>query len=1270
MTLTTRILLFLCFAVFIFKSSSVQAQTISLQKRTTLIWDTMPQVITEGQRSFKLMGFKGCTYADLGTYFVPQYYAYLKLHTSKAIKQVQILNPVYEPCTSIEQNTYELFKTQLGSDINVDFSETTEKKRKGLSLQFVPLRLVDGVLQKLISFELEAITTDLAQVSVKTPRVYATNSVLATGTWYKLGLTKTGVYKIDYAQLQAMGVDPSTINPNNIRIFGNGGGQLPYQNSVPRPDDLMENAIYVNGSADGQFNTDDYILFYGSQPDKISYNTTTKRFSHIKNLYSDTTYYFLNVDQGNGTRISQHPVYGSFDTVMTEYMRFDYHEKDLYNLIKSGREWYGDEYNITTSYNYNFYIPNRASGKNTSLRLSLLGRSVGQQPSFTISQDGVSISTITTGTITGDPDNAYAQAKEITLDVVSTNALFNVGITFNKPNANAVGWLNFLELNTPCSLSFSGPQFLFNNVINDDKYAQITLQNTSSVYMIWDVTDPGQIRYVNTFTPGVSSIDFISLSDTIRTYIAFSSTDFLIPNFEGEVENQNLHALSNLDYIVITPPDFASSAVDIANFHTQQDGFNSFVVTTKQIYNEFSSGAQDITAIKDFIKMLYDKAAADPLKMPKYVLLMGDGSYDARGILSRSGHFIPTYESLNSLEPAGGSYVSDDYIALLDDTESELVAEKVDISVGRLPVRTKEEADKMVAKVKYYYENRTQKPWRNYITVIGDDEDNNLHMAQANTLANIIDTTGHVFNVEKIFLDAYEQLSSAGGSRYPEVNEAINKRIEKGTLITSYTGHGGELGWAHERILGISDINAWTNKDNLTAMVTATCEFSRYDDPFRTSAGELVILNPDGGAIGLLTTTRLVYAAPNFQITQTFFNHAFDRDSEGHYPRLGDLSRLTKVYGPAATNTRNFTLLGDPAVRLAYPQYDVKTTLVTDTMKALAKVTVNGYVANFNGTKVSDYNGIIYPTVFDKKLQINSLNNDGDGVFSFKSRKNVLFNGKASVKNGDFEFSFVIPKDIIAGMDSGRISYYTTDNSIDGNGYYEKFLVGGYDSTAAEDKDGPKIDLYMNDESFVFGGITNNSPKIYALLEDENGINTTGSGIGHDIVAVLDNKVPEKLILNDYYESELDSYQKGKVIYPLNDLSQGKHTLKFKAWDVHNNSSEAYLEFLVAQDAELAIDHVLNYPNPFTTKTGFYFEHNLPGNTIDVVIQIMSVSGKVVKTLNSKVNTDGYRVGPIEWDGRDEYGDAIGKGVYIYRLKVIGPTGKTLEKIEKLVILQ
>jgi hypothetical protein len=512
----------------------------------------------------------------------------------------------------------------------------------------------------------------------------------------------------------------------------------------------------------------------------------------------------------------------------------------------------------------------------------------------------------------------------------------------------------------------------------------------------------------------------------------------------------------------------------------------------------------------------------------------------------------------------------------------------------------------------------------------------------------------------------------------------INNRVEKGTLVLNYTGHGGEVGLGHERFIEISQIQSWNNKNNLPLFITATCEFSRFDDPDRTSAGELCFLNPNGAAIALLTTVRLAFSNTNFTLNSKLYDFIFDTLPNGKMPSLGDVVRLTKVNSGVQFYFLNFHLLGDPALRLAYPQQSVYTSQINnkiitpttfDTLTALSKVTVKGFVGNKAGNKLSTFNGILYPTVFDKEQQITCLGNDPSSLlggtipFKFNIQKNIIYKGKVEVKNGDFTFSFIVPKDISYNFDIGKLSYYAHNGIIDANGYNKNFYVGGSSTTIAPDNAGPVVGLYLNDKKFVSGGTTNEEPNLYAEVADSSGINTVGTGIGHDITAILDENSSKPILLNDYYEADLNSYQKGKIKYPFDQLSEGNHRLSLKVWDVQNNSSIVYTDFVVAATAEMALTHVLNYPNPFTTKTKFFFENNQCCQTLKVNIQIFTISGKVVKTISQTLNNEGFRSDGIDWDGKDEFGDKLAKGVYVYKLSVTGPDSKKAEKIEKLVIL-
>ena len=537
-----------------------------------------------------------------------------------------------------------------------------------------------------------------------------------------------------------------------------------------------------------------------------------------------------------------------------------------------------------------------------------------------------------------------------------------------------------------------------------------------------------------------------------------------------------------------------------------------------------------------------------------------------------------------------------------------------------------------------------------------------------------------MFDITKVYLDAFKQESGAGGSRYPQANQAINNQVYNGTLIWNYSGHGGSNRLAEEVVIDQDIVNSWNNPSKLPLFITATCDFAPYDNPVVNSLGENILLRPNTGGIALLTTTRVVFSFSNRIINNNYLQFALQPDTTGSYRSLGESIKVAKNYtyqtsGDIANN-RKFTLLGDPALTLAYPTLKIRTTKVndipaaqTDTIRATEKVVIEGEVADQQGNLLPSFNGTVYPTIFDKVQTINTLANDPTSqVVGFQTQNTVLYKGKASVVNGRFVFTFKMPKDINYQYGNGKLSLYAENGSNDGNGIFSNFIVGGIGNNASNDNEGPVIKAFLNDEKFVNGGVTNENPILIVKLSDSSGINIAGTGIGHDLVATLDNDNRQYFVLNDFYEGELDSYQKGVVHFQLPTLASGTHSLKIKAWDVVNNSSEYILEFSVANNEELVLNHVLNYPNPFTTKTQFWFEHNRPGQNLHVKVQIFTVAGKVVKTIKQTINDAGNRSCEVEWDGRDEYGDKLGRGVYLYRLTVITPEGKKKERIEKLVV--
>ncbi|NTV82937.1 MAG: type IX secretion system sortase PorU, partial [Bacteroidales bacterium] len=622
------------------------------------------------------------------------------------------------------------------------------------------------------------------------------------------------------------------------------------------------------------------------------------------------------------------------------------------------------------------------------------------------------------------------------------------------------------------------------------------------------------------------------------------------------------------------------------------------------------------------------------------------------------------------------SIASDDYYGFLDGPGDNLL----DIGIGRFPVQTVEQATIAVDKIIHYATNSeiVMKDWRNVLCFVADDEDGNLHLRQAEEMADYVDTNYGVYNIDKIYVDAFPQASTPGGQRSPEVNLAINNRIDKGCLIMNYTGHGGEVGWGHERFLENSDINSWTNYDHMPIFITATCEFSRYDDPERTSAGEYAYLNPQGGAIAMFTTARATFGGSNFNLNTALFDYMFE-ENNGEYYRFGDLIRLAKNNGGVDGNDKKFILLGDPALHLAYPKSDIITTRINDedvsmqpdTLQALKKITIEGEVINSTWNGNIPFNGTVYPIVFDKPSQITTLGSDPTSYQNmFEIQNNILYKGKAQVTDGKFSFTFIVPKDIAYQYGFGKISYYAANDELDAHGFYDNIMVGGLDQSVEPDNAGPRIELFMNNPYFVFGGITDENPDMLAYVSDASGINTVGTGIGHDIVATLDGNTEKPIILNEFYESDLDSYTSGTIRYPIYGLEEGLHTLSLKVWDVFNNSTEASIEFTVVSSERFMISELGNYPNPFNDKTSFIFSHNQAEGELDVKLNIYNLNGQIVKTFETSIIPTGYRSQPIDWDGSADSGVPLAKGMYIYRVIVRNEQGQTDDLAGKLILIK
>lgn len=1112
---------------------------------------------------------------------------------------------------------------------------------------------------------------------------YASSSVLSSGQWYKISLKENGIYRIEYSRLKQLGL----ANPSNPRIYGNNTGQLSYYTNDPSPDDLKEIPLLLIKGSDGIFNEGDYLLFYAQGTIRWRYNYAGGRYDYFRHHYSDSAYYFLTSTPLPGKMIQpgqqvSDPV--NYSTSSSDALFC--HEVESENLIKSGREWYQPVSSIS-GLQVNPGFSALVAGEEISYRIRVAGRS--SIPSMFRFYEGPSLLESILVPEVNLLSTTGMYARDVLTEGSCTPSVESPSFElrfFNNGEQGARGWIDYIQLFARQLISFSGKttEFSDSRSIGPGRVTEYSLTSSRTGFSIWDITDPFNPEVMEYSSNG-NIKKFKARTDSLRYFIAFSEDAAMVPVFRTkQLTNQDLHGSKPADMVIVAHPLFVKYAQQLAGIHLQNSGLVSAVFTPEEIYNEFSGGIPDIAAIRNFLRMkfLAQAGSEHPLR---YLLLFGDGSYENKTLPPHNPNFVPTWQSQNSLIVVS-SFTSDDFYGLLENGEGEAEGTE-DIGIGRFPVSDTLQASIMVQKVRSYLGTDSRGDWRNIITIAADDEDGNTHMLDAEGLYSLVNTDYPDFNVEKIYLDSFRQVTSVNGQSYPDVTSAINDRINRGCLIFDYLGHGNEIGLAHERVVKTENINSWRNGGRLPLFITATCEFSRFDDidispvnremTARTSAGEMVILNPDGGGIALMTTTRVVYSAPNYTLNRNILASAFTRDSLSNAIRLGDIIRIAKL-NSGGSNKRNFLLLGDPALRLAYPWHgrvvtdSVNSTSVTmpvDSVKALSVIKVSGHVQDNDGNLISDFNGIVYPLVFDKLSKIKTLANDGGQVMEFDLRNNIIFSGKTRASEGKFSFSFIVPRDIDYSYGNGKISYYALIDDRDMGGSYTDFIVGGFSNITQADTSGPEISLYLNDTLFREGGICDDKPVLLAIIEDEGGINTTGSGIGHDLTAYLDNERNSSFLLNRYFETDLDNYRRGRIQYQLGNISEGSHSITLKAWDNYNNSSEESLKFLVKTEQGFLIDNLLNYPNPVTDGTSFTAEHNRPEEELEITLYIYSMNGKAIRILITNVSAPGYRIPPIYWDGNEDGGRRVGRGIYPYMIIIRTGKGEVSRASGRLIIL-
>ena len=1089
---------------------------------------------------------------------------------------------------------------------------------------------------------------------------YAERSVLADGHWVKIRVSESGVCRMSFSELRSAGLEPS-----QVRVFGYGGAQKEQDFSKPNIDDLPQVPVYVG---------EDYILFYVQGPISWTYNGS--RFAHTRNTYSDFGYYLLSDDAGDMLLFPEAEAVSGSPTDVTYYSYYQVQDEDSVNLIDrtgvsgGGRTFYGEQFAAGQTRTFTFSTP-YANGDNSSVYIDMAANaattSTVKAKLNNTSSKSIYISSI--------PDHyTFGVAGTISMNGASEEQNQRVTIQFVNSNASALAWLNYIEITTPSELVMTGSYMGIRSLVNRNTTnpVRFLLRNTTASTQIWDVTDLAAIQRMPTTMVDDQLAWVGTQADGVHEYIAVNTdgTKFVQAEVVGEVKNQNLHALSNIDYIIICPEGYEDVSEDLAKAHEAKQAITYAIVTDQQVYNEFSSGTPDATAYRWLMKMLYDRAKNGIGQQPRWLLLMGHGTFDNRKLLRNSGtSLLLTYQSKNSVNEIK-AYATDDYFAYLDDNEGAIDTQgRMDIGVGRLPVESLDEARTTVDKLIQYIRNEQTGKWKNQLVYLADDGENGTHTETAEKSAELVRIKNPDFIVHKIFLDAYPQEVNASGESYPLAKNRVLNLLKNGVLFFNYSGHGGYNAITNESILNLKDIAGMTNK-NQAFWLFATCNFAQCDAGKR-SAAETAVLNPKGGAIGILAATRTVYASQNTNLNRSVCDTLFGHSDVFHYDMtLGEAISIGKNLLGSDENKLAYVLLGDPCMRLNYPtDYHVETLTEMDTLNALSVQHVEGRIIDEDLNTVSDFNGKVDITIYDKMQSIPTRDNDNVGgdprVIAYNDYPNTIFSGATDVKDGLFNYTFMVPKDIRYNFDNGRIVYYavTADSleTAEAVGHFEQFIIGGTGSTVAIDTIGPEMEIYLNSPAFRNGDKTYATPRFFANLYDKNGINTAGAGIGHDLMLIIDDDPKMIYSLNEYFTAANNSYQAGQVSYLMEELANGPHSLTFRAWDLLNNSTTKSLNFIVEAGLDPSIYNVTTYPNPVqqSGEVHLIVNYDQPDELIETEIYLYNTAGQMVYS-HKQDNPDAVSINLPSL--------GLNTGVYIYSVKIKSASSKYSTTSGKIIV--
>lgn len=1086
---------------------------------------------------------------------------------------------------------------------------------------------------------------------------YDAHAVFATGSWWRIVVRESGVYKVSPSQIPALrGAECS-----NVALYSTEGGTLPLKNSDPYSE-LREMAVTVyDADQNGRIDDEDYVLFFAQGPDVWQYDKSRSLMILQRHPYALERSCFLTIGADQGLRIGPAADATGSGERLSLFTTTYVTDHDDINLNKSGQLWVDKEKFSTTltTRSYSPVFHNADSVREVRLWYAAASLSSASS-SMKFAMNGSSVTANFSSTSRYKTGFAQFAPGGRTLT-----------ITYNAPESQAEGYLDFLQFNTLSPIRFQGQELIFHNLDlgEEGESRTMSLSATGEFPTVWDVTDP--LHPINMGNIG----SWTAETGTARTFAAFLPQQARSPYQIKPFQEQDLHGAEIPELAIVSHHDLMGEAQRLADLHRILDGMEAVAIEDQAVYDEFSGGMQDPIALRHLMRNYYKRWLDDTTQQrPRYLLIMGQGTYDNKNILGQNGTWTATYESPESLGDEGSSFCSDDMAAYLDDNEQGSLSESMDIAVGRIPARSAAQARHVVDKIERYMtrsdltdQSGTKGDWRNVVTLLSDDNDD-PNAGDGGFAPSAEDVAQHIkaryphYNINRIYADAFVQQSSAIGSFYPDVNNALTKQINYGTLLLNYIGHGSERYIGTERYMEMSDIESYENENRPTFFVTSTCSFGHYDNP-QQACGAEEFLMARGGGVGVISASRPI-------THRMAFNTELCLQSLDPANTIGDALRIAKnkIY-----SSHSITLFGDPALKLSIPQNQVVVTRINgrdtdhsrpDTADVLSQVEVEGIIAGSDGTRIENFDGRLYAIVYDREMPASTLGNDHPGTeFEFVQQKAVLYKGSVQIENGRFSYHFTVPRDVAYQYGFGRISHYAADSHGNhASGAYDNILFGGFDSDAQLDEHHPEVELFLGDTNFVDGGLTDDSPLLVARIKDSAGINYFGSGLGHDIMATLDGNPNSAIILNDFYEPDDNVPGQGAIRYRMPELEKGPHTLVLRAWNIFNHSGSDTITFVVTPEGEPTIGSLTVFPNPSDGHVNLRMPFSSDEEIQSIIIEIYSSRGQQVMRREVEIQPGSYTTGPIQADLVQ-----MPKGIYMARAIALLKDGRSLTAANKII---